>query len=143
MAYTWEASIYCRFENQLALGHNTYTGQWEAISTKVRKGERPQDSATRIVSEVFGAAAIFLPIHQLFGAPPGLVLYSEYPVSPDEIRLDFLFLGEIETKTFKPQKWYDTIKWVQTEQDLPRDMIPQVRAAFPYVLMAASGGNYA
>lgn len=85
----------------------------------------------------FGLDVFLPPIHQLLGAPPGLVLYSEYPVSASETRLSFLFLGEVDTNDVVLGSEYDDIMWTHSDQKLPRDILPQVRAAFPYAIMAA------
>lgn len=135
---TWTASVFCQFGNQLALVHHTKTGQWEPVSTRIKRGELPLEAAHRAVKEELGLDMSAPKIHQLLGAPDGLVLYSEYPVSIEETRLSLLFLGDLETNEVVLKKEYDDIVWVHDDQRLPRDMLPQVRAAFPYAVMAAN-----
>lgn len=138
MRRTWTASVYCQFGNQLALARHKETGQWEPVSTRVKRGELPLEAAHRVVGEELGLSVSFPTIHQLLGAPEGLVLYNEYPVSMEETRLSLLFLGDLETGDVTLRKNYDDIAWVHDDQRLPRAMLPQVRASFPYAVMAAN-----
>lgn len=95
------------------------------------------EAAVRVVETEFGLD-IFLPsIHQLLGAPKGLVLYNEYPISPTEIRLSLVFLGKVNTNEVALGREYDDVLWMHSDQKLPRDILPQVRASFPYAAMAA------
>jgi ADP-ribose pyrophosphatase YjhB (NUDIX family) len=134
---TWTASVFCQFEHRLALARRVDTGQWEPLSTRIKRGELPVDAAVRVVETEFGLDVHLPPVHQLMGAPDGLLLYSEYPISVEETRLSLLFLGELETDDVRLGKEYDDVMWTHSDQKLPRDILPQVRAAFPFAVMAA------
>jgi len=137
MKRVWSASVFCQFEHRIAFGKRADTGVWEPVTTRVKRTESPAEAAVRVVEEQLGLDIHFPPIHQLMGAPQGLVLYHEYPISVEETRQSFLFLGEVDTDAVKLKGDYCEVMWTHSDQKLPNTLLPQVRAAFPFALMAA------
>lgn len=104
---------------------------------RIKRDEAPLDAAVRAVETHLGLDVSFPPVHQLLGAPDGLLLYDEYPVSPEETRQSLLFLAEVETDEIKLGSEYDDIMWAWDDARLPKAMLPQVRSAFPFAVMAS------
>lgn len=139
MKRVWTSSVYCLYDNRLSLARRASTGQWEPVSTHIKRDEAPLNAAERAVKIHFGLDISFPPVHQflLLGAPRGLLLYNEYFVSPKETRQSMLFLAEVDTDEVQLGSEYDDVMWVWDDSRLPKDILPQVRSAFPFAVMAA------
>ena len=136
MIRRWSVSIYCHNEHQLLLARNVATKTWEPLSGRLRRGESPLGAAVRVGHEHVGRDLYFPPIHQVLGAPQGLLLYHEYAIDETEARLNFVFLAELSTRDFKLSPHYDQPSWVH--DDHPFNGMPHhVRGTLPFALMAA------
>lgn len=137
MKLSWGVSVYCRHEREILLAHDKALDRWDALTGKIRKGETPLAAASRVVEHHLGERPMFPPIHQVIGAPSGLLLYTEYAVAADELRMAFVFMAHIDDKAETPTtKPYDKFQWVVSDRLLPRPVMPYVEGTLSLAFMA-------
>lgn len=137
MKMSWGVSVYCRHEREILLAHDTALNRWDAFTGKIRKGETPLAAASRVVEHHLGERPMFPPIHQVIGAPSGLLLYTEYAAAIDEMRMAFVFMAHLEDRPLRPlDKTYDQFQWVASDRTLPRSVMPYVEGTISLAFMA-------
>ncbi len=139
MKVSYGVCVYCRHERGILLARSKTLNRWEALSGKIRRGETPLAAASRVVETHTKMQPVFPSIHQVVGAPSGLLLYTEYAAGPDELRLGFIFMAKIDTDNILPQdKQYGSFKWLDNARNLPRPLMPYVEGTIPLAFMAVS-----
>ncbi len=133
----WSVSVYCRHEGAVLLVLHHRLRAWIPVGGEIGPGETPLEAARRLAREEAGCRQVFFPpIHNVFGAPPGLLLYEEHEAGEKGQHLNFAFIAEVPNKSVQLHESYRGLVWVTSMGDLPDPIPPSVLDGLPYALTA-------
>lgn len=133
----FSVSIYCRHEGAVLLVLHKRLKAWLPIGGEMKPGETPIEAARREIREEIGhEEATFPAIHNVTGAPPGLLLYEEHISGDKGLHMNFAFLAEVENKRVIPCSEFTGTIWVAGPDDMPHETPTNVREAVPFALAA-------
>ena len=133
----FSVSIYCRNEGSVLLILHKRLGVWVPIGGELAAGETPLEAAFREIAEETGHQEPHFPIiHNVLGAPPGLLLYEEHAAGDKGLHMNFVFLVELASKQLKPCSEYTGSMWISSADEVPLNTPANVQQALPFALTA-------
>ncbi len=137
MRLAWSVSVYCRHAGAVLLVLHPRLRAWIPIGGELKPEETPLEGAQRVAQEEAGFGRVFFPpIHKVYGAPPGLLLYEEHLAGEKGKHLNFAFIAEVPSKFMRLHESYRGLVWVTSMGDLPDPIPPTVLDGLPYALTA-------
>lgn len=112
MKKRFTASVFCENAGCVLLIWHKKLEFWLPVGGKLRDDETPLQAAMRESVEETGLLPTFrTDVSAPFGTPPGLIGFEEH-VAGEEMRLNFIFHGHLDSRNVTSNGEWETARWV-------------------------------